>query len=217
VPAARTIAAPRRPRRALLGAVLAGGASRRMGEPKATVELAGRTLLARTVAAVAAAGLEPVVVAKPTSPLPPVECRVLAEPAEPLHPLCGIVTALAAGAGRGVVVVACDMPLVPPKLLGWLAGLDPEPAVVCEVAGRLEPLLARYEPESAAALAAALDGGDSMRAAVAALAPRVIGEAELRRFGDPARIAFNVNSPADLVRAHALLAEGTGRWRPLRR
>jgi molybdopterin-guanine dinucleotide biosynthesis protein A len=187
-----------------------------MGEPKAMVELAGRTLLARTVAAVAGAGLEPVVVAKPSSPLPAVDCRVLSEPDEPRHPLCGILTALGASAGRGVVVVACDMPLVPSKLLTWIAGLDPEPAVVCEVGGRLEPLLGRYEPEAAEALAAALDGGGSMRAAVAALAPRVVGEAELRRFGDPERITFNVNSPADLVRAHALLAEGTGRWRPLR-
>ena len=188
-----------------------------MGEPKATVELAGRTLLARAVSAVAAAGLEPLVVAKPRSPLPPLECRVLAEPDEPRHPLCGIVTALAASAGGGVVVLACDMPLVPPKLIAWLAGLDPEPAIVCEVGGRLEPLLARYEPESAEPLATALTRGDSMRAAIAALSPRVVGESELRRFGDPERVAFNVNSPTDLVRAHALLAEGTGRWRALRR
>jgi molybdopterin-guanine dinucleotide biosynthesis protein A len=188
-----------------------------MGEPKALVELAGRTLLARAVGAVTAAGLDPVVVAKPTSPLPPVECRVLAEPEQPRHPLCGIVTALSASAGRGVVVVACDMPLVPPKLLAWLAGLDPESAIVCEVGGRLEPLLGRYEPEGAEALTSALADGISMRAAVAGLAPRLVGEAELRRFGDPDRIAFNVNSPEDLVRAHALLGGGAGRWRPLRR
>jgi molybdopterin-guanine dinucleotide biosynthesis protein A len=157
------------------------------------------------------------VVAKPSSPLPTVECRVLAEPNEPRHPLQGILAALGASAGRGVVVMACDMPLVPPKLLAWLAGLDPEPAIVCEVAGRLEPLIGRYEPEAAEALGAALTDGGSMHGAVAGLSPRVVGEAELRRFGDPERITFNVNSPADLVRAHALLAEGTGRRRTLRR
>ena len=54
----------------MIGAVLAGGASRRMGEPKALVELAGRPLIAHAVSAVADAGLEPVIVAKPDSPVP---------------------------------------------------------------------------------------------------------------------------------------------------
>ena len=69
----------------MVGAVLAGGLSRRMGEPKAVVELAGRPLVARVVSTVGSAGLEPIVVAKPDSPLPPLDCRVLSEPSEPRH------------------------------------------------------------------------------------------------------------------------------------
>ncbi|MBA3282918.1 MAG: NTP transferase domain-containing protein, partial [Acidimicrobiia bacterium] len=38
------------------GAVLCGGASRRMGEPKALVEIDGQPLAARVAAALAAAG-----------------------------------------------------------------------------------------------------------------------------------------------------------------
>ena len=198
-----------------IGAVLAGGLGTRMGEPKATVELAGRPLVARVVAAVGAAGLEPVVVAKPDSPLPPLDCRLLSEPSEPRHPLTGVVAALHASAGRGIVALGCDMPLVPPKLIAWLATLD-EDAAICEVDGTPQPLLARYRASVAGRLAAALERGESMRKAVAALEPRIVGEAELGRFGDPERIAFNVNDRADLTRAEALLAGRSGRFRPSR-
>jgi molybdenum cofactor cytidylyltransferase len=48
--------------RTVAGIVLAAGASRRLGRPKALLVLAGRTLLARAVAAQLEAGLDPVVV-----------------------------------------------------------------------------------------------------------------------------------------------------------
>lgn len=193
----------------MIGAVLAGGLSRRMGEPKAMVELAGRSLVARVVGTVGSAGLEPVVVAKPDSPLPALDCRVLSEPSEPRHPLNGLLTALRASAGRGIVAIACDMPLVPARLLSWLAQIE-QPLAVCEVGGRLEPLLGRYSPAVGDELAAALAQGLAMRDAVAALDPHIVGEAELARFGDPARIVFNVNSPADVAAAEGLLNR-TGR------
>ncbi len=187
-----------------------------MGEPKAMVELASRPLVARVVGTVGSAGLDPVVVAKPDSPLPKLDCRVLTEPSEPRHPLTGVLAALGASAGRGVVAIACDMPLVPAKLLVWLAQLE-EPVAVCEINGRLEPLLGRYSPAVGEQLGEALAAGASMRDAVAALDPFVIPEERVARFGDPARIFFNVNSPEDLAEAERLLG-GSGRFSlPLRR
>lgn len=186
-----------------------------MGEPKAMVELASRPLVSRVVATVGSAGLDPVVVAKPDSPLPKLDCRVLTEPSQPSHPLNGVVTALGASAGRGVVAIACDMPLVPAKLLSWLAQLE-ERVAVCEVGGRLEPLLGRYSPEVSEQLADSLAAGASMRDAVAALDPFVVAEERVARFGDPARIFFNVNSREDLERAEQLLATGGRFSRALR-
>jgi molybdopterin-guanine dinucleotide biosynthesis protein A len=193
-----------------VGAVLAGGLSRRMGEPKAVVELAGRPLVSRVVSTVGSAGLVPIVVAKPDSPLPPLDCRVLSEPSDPRHPLNGLLTALRASAGRGVVAIACDMPLVPARLLSWLAQID-APAAVCEVGGRLEPLLGRYSSATTAVLAEALARGAPMREAVAALDPHVVREADISRFGDPERIVFNVNSPEDLIAAERLLGQAPAR------
>lgn len=178
-----------------------------MGAPKAMAELASRPLVSRVVGTVGAAGLDPVVVAKPDSPLPKLDCRVLSEPSEPRHPLTGVIAALGASAGRGVVVIACDMPLVPAKLLAWLAQLE-EPVAVCEVGGRLEPLLGRYSPSVSDQLAEALEAGAAMRDAVATLDPFVIPEDRVARFGDPERIFFNVNSPEDLAAAEAMLGDG---------
>jgi len=181
-----------------------------MGSPKPLVELAGRPLVSRIAATVGSAGPEPGVVAKPDSPLPKLDCRVLTEPAEPRHPLTGIIAILSASAGRGVVTIACDMPLVPSKFLTWLAQLEEEVAV-CEVGGRLEPLLGRYSPAASDELAAARDAGMPIREAVRALDPFVIAEERIARFGDPRRIVFNVNTPEDLAEAERLLNR-TGRF-----
>lgn len=201
----------------MIGAVLAGGLSTRMGEPKAMVELAGRPLVARVVATVGSAGLEPLVVAKPDSPLPPLDCRVLSEPSEPRHPITGLLAALRASAGRGIVAIACDMPMVPAKLLAWLAQIE-HPVAVCEVDGRLEPLLGRYSPSVCDVLEAALASGAALRETVAGLGAHVVTEAELARFGDPWRMVFNINSADDLSRAEALLKRsGRFQLRPARR
>lgn len=187
-----------------MGAVLAGGAGRRLGGAKATAELAGRPLISYPLAAFAAAGIEAVVVAKPDTELPPLDCEVLTEPEEPRHPLAGIVAALGAAGERPLVVLACDMPLANPELLAALAAA-PEPLVVPSPGGLPEPLHARYAPALLPALTRALAERAPLRQTVAALGPRLLGEAELARFGPVDRPFFNVNDAADLARAEALL------------
>jgi molybdopterin-guanine dinucleotide biosynthesis protein A len=191
--------------RTAIGVVLAGGRSRRIGGAKALAKLGGRPLISYPLAALSAAGLEPVVIAKKRSALPELNCAVHCEPALPSHPLCGVIAALRFGGDRPVVVVGCDMPFVTGPLLAWLASLDGP--VVPEVDDRLQPLLARYEPTNACAFEIALRGEKSMREAIAGLEPRIVGEHELRRFGDPTRLLFNVNDHSDLQVAERLLIQ----------
>lgn len=187
-----------------LGAVLAGGIGSRLGGGKATVELAGKPLILYPLEAVEEAGLEPLVVAKPDSELPPLDSPILREPDLPRHPLCGIVAALREAGERPLVVVGCDMPFLDPGLLAWL-GAAPEPLVVPLVGDRLQPLMARYDPVLLPRLEAALQRGEPLQRTVEALRPRLISEPDLARFGDPHRLCLNVNDRAGLERAEALL------------
>ena len=189
----------------VIGAVLAGGASRRMGEPKALVELAGKPLIAHALDAVADAGLDPIVVAKPDSPRARPRRARPRRAAEPQHPLCGIVAALRYAETRPSSCIGCDMPLVPPALIGTLARLA-DPVATVAIDGEIEPLLARYEPAVEPALMASLRAGTALREAIAALHPRLITESDLSAYGDPNRIALNVNSPADLELARSLIS-----------
>jgi molybdenum cofactor guanylyltransferase len=186
-----------------LGAVLAGGAGSRMGGAKERADLHGQPLISYPLAAVAEAGLEAVVCAKPGDELPPLEVPVLREPEHPRHPLCGIVAALRAGEGRPLVVVACDLPFASAGLIRGLAEA-PELLVVPTLDGRPQPLLARYEPSLLPELEAALAREEPLARTVEGLEPRLLGEDELSRFGDPRRLLFNVNDPADLREAEAI-------------
>lgn len=187
-------------------AVLAGGAGSRMGSPKADAVLAGEPLVEYPLRALRAAGLDPFVVTKADRPVG-AAAEVVVEPDLPRHPLTGILAAIEHAAGRQVVVVACDMPLLPPELLRWLAGL-PGGTIVPKVAGHLQPLAARYGPEAAGPIREALKGGregpggriPAVMTVLAELGPRILEEDRLRRFGDPDRMFTNVNTPEELAR-----------------
>jgi molybdopterin-guanine dinucleotide biosynthesis protein A len=192
-----------------VGAVLAGGRGSRLGGAKAMVELAGHPLIDHPLAAVEAAGLEAVVVAKRSSKLPPLAVPVLREPDRPRHPLCGIVAALRHAGGRPLVAVGCDMPFVSAALLAWLASV-PEPLAAPALGGDPHPLPARYDNALLPALEDALASASPLRRTVETLQPRLVAEDELARFGDPRRLLFNVNTSEDLETAERLLAAADG-------
>ena len=203
--AARAVRGARAAGGGALGCVLAGGRGSRLGGAKATVELGGRPLISHPLAALAAAGLEAFVVAKPDTALPPLGARLVTEPAEPIHPLAGIRAALR-HAGRPLVVVGCDFPFAPPALLRALADA-PEPLVLPAPGGAPQPLLARWSPGLLPRLDAALAREEPLRRTVAALGPRLLDDAELAPFGDPARAFLNVNTEADVRAAAALVGK----------
>jgi molybdenum cofactor guanylyltransferase len=188
----------------VVGAVLAGGKGKRLGRPKPTAPLGGRALLEHPLAALRDAGLDTVVVAKPATPLPAVELTVWHEPAEPVHPLLGVATALEHAEGRAVLACACDLPFVTASLATWIAERD-DALVVPRAGGRLHPLFARYTAPLLPALHEALKRLAPLQEALAELDPAILDERELAAFGDPERLLFNVNTPGDLARAEAML------------
>jgi molybdopterin-guanine dinucleotide biosynthesis protein A len=195
------------------GIVLAGGASSRMGRDKTALMLDGLTLLRRAVDTVRRASGGALVIGPPrpaerVGGAPQIDDASLGEPAGPLRALC---CGLEAAGGRAIVL-ACDVPLVPPGLLRALITALPEwDAVVPECDGTRHVLAAAYGPQ---ALAAGLDARTRGEASVRAILPRLrvkfLGADDLRRWGGPG-ILLNVNTPEDLACAAARLGVGEGR------
>jgi molybdenum cofactor guanylyltransferase len=191
-------------------AVLAGGRGSRLGGGKPTAILGGRALITYPLRAAREAGLEAVVIAKPSSKLPSLAGRVRHEPELPVHPLCGAVRALEYAQERGAraaVLVACDMPFLTPALLQWLARM--RGTAIVELDGRAQPTLSRVPADRLAHVREALYAERSLTATVTALQPRVLDETELSPFGPPEELCFNVNRTEDLTRAELLLARRT--------
>lgn len=129
------------------GIVLAGGASRRMGRDKRAVSMGGITLLEMVITQIRHLVREVIVgVGDATSgPLPP-RVRIVADRVAGQGPLMGLASCLAASASDRNLVVACDLPEIPERLVTRLldAALCHEAAVPQGAGAMLEPLLAVY-------------------------------------------------------------------------
>lgn len=194
------------------GAVLAGGAARRYGGvPKGLLEVGGRRILDRVVDAVqAVTGAPPLLVANaPDAASWRPDLQTIPDARPGFGTLGGIYTALTAGPGP-VLCIAWDMPFVPAALLRAL--LEPMSAqqydaVLPESSGKrgLEPLCAVYGPACAAPIARRLEAGDLQAISFHPdVRVGIVSLAQVRGFGDPDELFFNVNTPDDLARAEAL-------------
>jgi molybdopterin-guanine dinucleotide biosynthesis protein A len=194
------------------GAVLAGGAASRYGGvPKGLLAVGGRRILDRVVASVQAVtgGLPLLIANAPGASAWRPDLNTIPDARPGLGSLGGIYTAVAAGT-EPVLCVAWDMPFVPEALLRALidgAKAENYDAFLPESSGRrgLEPLCAVYGPACGPAIERRLESGD-LKAISFHTDVRVgiLSLAQVRGFGDPDELFFNVNTPDDLERAEAL-------------
>jgi molybdenum cofactor guanylyltransferase len=192
------------------GVVQAGGKSTRMGgAPKALLELGGRPLIERVVRVVRTV-VDDVLVVTNTPDL----YRFLGIPMVPdVFPdhgsLGGIYSGLAAAAGDAAFTVACDMPFLSPPVARLVVERAAEADVVVPRAGdELQTLHAVYAKACLPHMEARLRAG---RIKVSGFfdAVRVleVPEAEIARHADPARVFMNLNTPAELDRARAMVTD----------
>lgn len=187
--------------------VLAGGRSSRMGRPKAWLPLGGVPLLTRVTTRVRPFVDAIVVVAAAGQDLPPVDARIVRDPAPDLGPLPALACGLAEVATPWALALACDGPFLHPALLDALvaAAADGAPeAVVPRFDGRLQPLVALYHRDLVPTLAALVAAGER-RLHVLGARPRVrvLDEEAIRRV-DPAGASFRpLNTPQEWEAAEA--------------
>ena len=142
--------------------VLAGGESRRMGRPKAWIEVDG-TVLLRYVAERLSGAFSDVVVsfAEPEQLEHHVPYRVVFDRRRRAGPLAGLEAGLAAARTEIVFAVGCDMPYVTRSL----AELAVAAARNCDAAiprhdGIFEPVCGAYRKTALPAIVQALDAGN---------------------------------------------------------
>jgi molybdenum cofactor guanylyltransferase len=183
-------------------AVLAGGASRRMGRDKATLAVGGVALAAGVLAAAARVADPVVLVAPEGHPARGLGAPVVTDPGE--GPLAALAAALAALEADHVLVLATDHPGLVVDLLAHLAALAPRgEAVACRRGPRLEPLVAVYRRAPALAAARArLAGpaaGRSLLGLLADLDTVVVEEPDWRALDPGGRSFVDLDDPDDLA------------------
>ncbi len=178
----------------LAGAVLVGGASRRMGRDKAAMPWGDTTMGERVVAVLRSAGCDPVIAVGGRADAH----GGLGVSLEPDHfpgegPLGGIVTALRTLTTPYVAIVACDMPWLEASVITSLrdACSTGEVDVAMARTTRIEPLLAVWSTTALAAVEQAFQHGE--RAVYA-----VVDRLRVTAVDVPAAVARNVNRPTDV-------------------
>jgi molybdopterin-guanine dinucleotide biosynthesis protein A len=187
----------------VVGVVLAGGESLRMGRDKATLALPNGSLPERAALLLAAVCPEVVLADRGRGLVP--ELRSV-DDGPGSGPAAGILGAALAAPGRSLLVLACDLPAVPEALLRELARPSGFDWVVPRWQGRVEPLCALYRPAALAALDRQVASGQKAPRRLTeapGLSIRYLGSELLARFGLPERMFRNLNTPEDLERWQA--------------
>jgi molybdenum cofactor guanylyltransferase len=191
------------------GVVQAGGKSTRMGgQPKALIPLGGRSIVERVVGALTPVVDDLLIVTNTPELYAFLGLPMVADVYPDHGSLGGIYSGLRA-AGQIAFTVACDMPFLHPEIIRLVVARAGEGDVVIPRVGeQLETMHAAYGKACLPPIEERLRAG---RLKIVGFFDRVrvveIGEAEVARFRDPAVAFMNVNTPDELERARALVAE----------
>lgn len=194
----------------VIGCILGGGDATRFGGiDKLALEIDGRSICTRLLAALAPVVDDVVVATGPASDARPASVpghiRLVHDAAPGLGPLAGLAAALAQSEATAVVLVGGDMPFVTTAVLRRLlaayhAGHD---GAAFRVNGRLEPLLAVYGRALSPHVNALLAQGSRRMSDVLEKSMGnvcVLTENDLASVDEHFRCLTNLNSAHDLAR-----------------
>jgi molybdopterin-guanine dinucleotide biosynthesis protein A len=194
---------------AVTGVIQAGGRSTRMGgEPKALLEVGGKRIIERVVAAVGAVLHELLVVTNTPERYAFLGLPMVPDAFPEGGALGGIYTGVRAAAGGAAFTVACDMPFLHPAIVRMVVERSGEADVVVPRTGaQLETLHALYGKACLRPMERCLRAG---RLKVVGFFPEVrvleLDTAAMAPYRAPEVAFMNVNTPDELARARALAA-----------
>lgn len=189
----------------VLGVVMAGGGSRRMGMDKSRLAVRGESLLAHAAAVLRPVCDEVVVTLQPDAPWHDESLRAIHDHRSDCGPLAGLEAAMldARAAGRACFLLACDLPNVGTEvvrhLLNQAAQSPAADVVVPTVGGRRQPLCALYRSRALASVRERIAAGKLSMSGL--LATLEVVDIEIGQELDfyRADLFLNLNQPADLA------------------
>ena len=183
--------------RGVVGVILAGGESRRMGDDKALVEVGGRPMADRVAEAMG--GFDRVVMVGRRQGGARWEAIPDLHPG-PLGPLSGLQTALHA-LGQPFVLVAVDQPLVRPETLARLSEYATRNRTAVCVDQRPQVTCAAYSPDCLEEAERQLASGGSIQRMLRSVEWTRIEREEWSSWGEDGRSWFSIDTPGAVIEA----------------
>lgn len=197
--------------------ILAGGFSRRFGQEKGLIDLAGKPLVLHVVDRISKVVDETVVVVVSSSvqkekfeSLLSHKANVVVDKHEAQSPLVGASTGFESAKGVYSLLLPCDTPFISIQIARFLLDTCVNRGAVIPKwpSGYIEPLQAAYHTKLAltAAKKALEQGKLDLRSMIARLrGVRYVSTMVLRQMDQKLLTFFNINTPDDLKRAESLL------------
>ena len=190
-------------------AILAGGASRRMGANKSLVELEGKPLIQHVLDRVRRLNVPILLVTNQFDLYRRFQVSMVADVLPGKGSLGGIYSALTHSSSPFTLCVACDMPFLNVDLLTYLlslrTGFD---AVVPMIDGQPQGLHAVYHRRCAQPIRDLLDRNELRISGIFDhLRVRLVSEAAIRQIDPELRSFTNLNTPEELARVRREIDE----------
>lgn len=179
-----------------VAAILAGGNSTRMGQPKALLNFGGTSLIERIIRQLSPVVSDIRIITNSPELYEFLNLPVQRDFIPDSGPLAGIFTGLAISEGDPLLVVACDTPFVTTEYFfflfeHWSEELD---CLVPKIGDFYEPLMGLYSHRALTVIEKLLKNGiRKVDALFDQIRIKTLGEEELKAFGDLHRLFRNIN------------------------
>lgn len=187
------------------GIILAGGSSRRMGKNKALMPLGCATLIEHTLCRMQSVTTNLLLITNTPSLYGHLGVRMYTDLIPNMGALGGIYTGLTHADNPAAICVACDMPLLQPRLLSYLTTvLGEDDAAVPYVENpdspvpKFQTLSAVYSKKCLSTIKQMFVEGElRVHALYNRISVRVVPPSEWRQFDPHGHSFFNINTPED--------------------
>ncbi len=186
----------------MVGAVLAGGQNTRFPYLKGFIETGGSTIIARNIGLLVEVAGNVVISANEPEQYFRFGKPLVGDVVVPGGPMAGIYSVLRCTAAEWVLVVACDMPFIEPRLISYIRDRRVGDAAVALFGGMPQPLPGLYGRTALDAMREAIKRGSrSLISLLEVIDTVLIEEDEVRRFDPDGRSFVNINTVEDLKKA----------------